>query len=606
LSAGHNWSIGKKDRPVGEERSAVRNAPILPHHHTLNLDNMRNCTVGCIWTTFAFSLLLTACSDRPPGLEISAESQPSAAAQGAGLTASLPAARPVSAAVATAGAAISVGPAQVDPAAISAKGDPRQWWEAVYAYQTKIGWCHTQFSDLEENGRKLVQINYENHIAVDRQGERTTIDIVTQSVETPEGELLRFHTEINSGASHTQMTGHVADGQLTLKTVTAGKTTTESFPWIPGTLGFSATEQSLSAAPLQPGQHRSLRALMPATNEVVTIDLAADRYEPTPLVDHTEDLLRIEGSIMLPMHGGNEQPPVIRSQLWTNREGQVLKTSLTALHQETYRTTQALALAEPGVRRLDLVVDNTVPVARSLVDPHATRRVKYRVQLLNDDPSKVFYSGGSQEVASLDPHTADITVRRIDGSAPTAPSSVVSAAASSANATHVPTDEDRAPNNLIQSDDDQVQALAKAVAPEETDPWKLAVALEKYVKDIVKLKDFSQAFDTAADVARLREGDCTEHSVLLAALARARGIPARVAIGLIYQPSTQCFVYHMWNELWIANRWVPMDATLGRGGIGAAHLKLTDSNLAGAQAYSCFLPVAQVIGQLKIEILEVE
>ena len=49
-----------------------------------------------------------------------------------------------------------------------------------------------------------------------------------------------------------------------------------------------------------------------------------------------------------------------------------------------------------------------------------------------------------------------------------------------------------------------------------------------------------------------------------------------------------------------------MDATLGRGGIGAAHLKLTDSNLDGAQAYSCFLPVAQVIGQIKIEILEVE
>ena len=39
---------------------------------------------------------------------------------------------------------------------------------------------------------------------------------------------------------------------------------------------------------------------------------------------------------------------------------------------------------------------------------------------------------------------------------------------------------------------------------------------------------------TAAEVARSREGDCTEHAVLLAALARARGIPARVAMGLVY------------------------------------------------------------------------
>jgi hypothetical protein len=92
----------------------------------------------------------------------------------------------------------------------------------------------------------------------------------------------------------------------------------------------------------------------------------------------------------------------------------------------------------------------------------------------------------------------------------------------------------------------------------------------------------------------------------LAAVARARGIPARVAIGLVYQAGTQSFAYHMWDELWIGDHWLPLDATLGRGGIGAAHLKLTDSSLAGAQAYSCFLPVAQVIGQLRIEILEVE
>ena len=94
--------------------------------------------------------------------------------------------------------------------------------------------------------------------------------------------------------------------------------------------------------------------------------------------------------------------------------------------------------------------------------------------------------------------------------------------------------------------------------------------------------------------------------MLLAAVAQARGIPARVAIGLVYQAGTQSFAYHMWDELWVGDHWLPLDATLGRGGIGAAHLKLTDSSLAGAQAYSCFLPVAQVIGQLKIEILEVE
>jgi len=42
------------------------------------------------------------------------------------------------------------------------------------------------------------------------------------------------------------------------------------------------------------------------------------------------------------------------------------------------------------------------------------------------------------------------------------------------------------------------------------------------------------------------------------------------------------------------------------GGIGAAHLKLGDSNLKGAFAYTAFLPVIQVLGRLSINIETVE
>jgi hypothetical protein len=62
----------------------------------------------------------------------------------------------------------------------------------------------------------------------------------------------------------------------------------------------------------------------------------------------------------------------------------------------------------------------------------------------------------------------------------------------------------------------------------------------------------------------------------------------------------------MWNEVWIDGGWVGLDSTLERPAIGAAHLKLAHSSLQGTTAFSTFLTLAQVIGQLKIEILEVE
>ena len=174
---------------------------------------------------------------------------------------------------------------------------------------------------------------------------------------------------------------------------------------------------------------------------------------------------------------------------------------------------------------------------------------------------------------------------------------------------------------MIQSDDAGITAMAAKVSVsngavsngaassgggEEDDPWKLALALERHVHGAIRSKNFSQAFATAAEVCRSLEGDCTEHAVLLAALCRARGIPARVAIGLVYYPRARGFAYHMWNEVWIADRWIPLDGTLGQGGIGAAHLKLAHSSLKGANAYSAFLPVFQVLGKLDVKIDDIE
>jgi len=71
-------------------------------------------------------------------------------------------------------------------------------------------------------------------------------------------------------------------------------------------------------------------------------------------------------------------------------------------------------------------------------------------------------------------------------------------------------------------------------------------------------------FDIASEVATRREGDCTEHAVLTAALARAAGIPARVALGLalIHYPKQYASYGHAWAELMIDGQWVVADAVL--------------------------------------------
>jgi hypothetical protein len=482
----------------------------------------------------------------------------------------------------------------------SAAGAEREIWEVALMQGSRVGYSRTVLRRLNENGHGRVLIEGAMRLAIRRFGTPMTMEIRFASTETADGKLLDCESVISQSAATVVTKGHVADGQLELQTTTAGKTTRTTIPWNPDTGGFYAVQQSLLRQPMKPGERRTVRALEPGTTSISTTELVARDHESVDLLDAKRELLRIDTTTTL-------ENQTIRGNLWADRDGEIWKTRTDMLDLQQIRVSkeEALRAAEPG--GLDFAWNTAIPVDRALDRPHATKRVRYRVRLEGGNPAEAFASGPSQEVRSIDPQTAEITVIAIrpgrskadgssgrEGKAPPASGGVADP----------PTADDRQPNNWIQSDHPAIVAAAKEAAGKIEDPWQAAVALERCARERIRRPGFSQAFDTAADVMQSGEGDCTEHAVLLAALARARGIPARVAIGLIY--SNRSFLYHMWTEVYIDGQWIPLDATLAQGGIGAAHLKLTHSNLAGASALTCFLPVAQVIGRLRVEIVEFE
>jgi transglutaminase superfamily protein len=83
-------------------------------------------------------------------------------------------------------------------------------------------------------------------------------------------------------------------------------------------------------------------------------------------------------------------------------------------------------------------------------------------------------------------------------------------------------------------------------------------------------------YASAREALRTRAGDCTEFAVLLAAAARARGIPARVVSGLVYTDrfsgKKDVFSPHTWVQAWTGKRWTSYDAGLGE--FDATHIAL--------------------------------
>jgi transglutaminase-like putative cysteine protease len=72
-----------------------------------------------------------------------------------------------------------------------------------------------------------------------------------------------------------------------------------------------------------------------------------------------------------------------------------------------------------------------------------------------------------------------------------------------------------------------------------------------------------RSFDIASQVATHKSGDCTEHAVLLAALARSVGLPARVAIGTLVAGEAGSIgaFGHAWVEIYRDGAWSLVDAT---------------------------------------------
>jgi hypothetical protein len=481
----------------------------------------------------------------------------------------------------------SPGPVTAEPA-----GDLiEETWDAYSMQGVRVGYAHTTSHKVIENSQSLIRTKSEIHLNFQRLGNPITQDMTLASWDTPDGKLVRFESRMTTGDADSVTVGAVRGHELHIETTTLGRTHSQKIPWRADWGGFFAPEQSLRRKPLhEPGEKRTIHSFSPLANNAADTKFEALDYETIDLPGGKQKLLRLSGLLEL----GNKK---IESVAWMNERGELLKTYMAGPQHEAIRTTKEIAL-ERADQKLDLLVASTVSLKGTFVNPHTSKQAVYRARVKSGQIAGLFSDGLSQRVKLIDDQTAEITVVAIR---PGQPPKV-----DAGNAVPSPTNGDLASSNFLQIDDTVIQQMASHIVPDQRDPWKVACALEKFVGTTVENKNFSTAFATAAEVARSLEGDCTEHAVLLAALCRARKIPAHAAFGLVYFPPQKGFAYHMWNEVWIQDRWIPLDATLMLGGIGADHIKLGDSNLSGGSPLTDLLGVVQVFGRLELELLSAE
>ncbi len=161
-----------------------------------------------------------------------------------------------------------------------------------------------------------------------------------------------------------------------------------------------------------------------------------------------------------------------------------------------------------------------------------------------------------------------------------------------------------AANGYVQSDNEKIKALAKKAVGNASDTLTAAHNIEEFVHGYISSKNLSAGYATALEVLESKEGDCTEHAVLTAALCRSAGIPAKVACGIIYAEAFSgrgdIFGGHAWTLCYVGGKWIGLDASTGRNGYSSGHIKLAE----GDGRPEAFFSLINLLGNFKITKIE--
>jgi transglutaminase-like putative cysteine protease len=467
-------------------------------------------------------------------------------------------------------------------------------WDAAYLQDGRAGYVHTYTEAFERDGVKLLRTTIELRLKVKRFKDVIELGMDSGDVTTPEGKVVGvFMRQFLGNAKKLEIAGTVADGQLRL--VLDGAKPLQPAPWNDGVIGLHRQQTILKDRNVKPGDKFNFPSFEPTINLVLSTQMEVKDYEDVYLPGTKQKLrlLRVESN---PEKVEKVQLPPLVVWLNPDLEPVLSEVEIPGLGKfRMLRTTKSGAMAPGPVAQLtDIGLTQLVRLKQPIANPYTKTAAVYRIEVKGDaDPAGAFAKDSRQQPKNIQGSAFELHVK--------------ATASPPAKAGAAPGAEFLQSSYFITSADAKVKDLARKAVGGETDPWRKALRVEKWVHDhMTSTNDVALA--TADHVAQTLQGDCTEYAMLTAAMCRAEGVPSRTAVGLIYadvrgQPS---FAFHMWTEVWVGGDWRPIDATLGMGRVGATHLKICDQSWHNVADMTPLFPVVRVLGRVNIDVLSVE
>ncbi len=455
-------------------------------------------------------------------------------------------------------------------------------WAEVFMGKGKAGYAHDKSDKGADGTWTSIQ---EMKITMNRMGSTLEIASNSESVETADLKPVRMKVHSVMGPSPTEYEGVVEGGMLKLAITTAGETRHQEIAWDAAALFPQGVRAFQKKQGFAAGTKYSYKIFSTDTGGFLDMQVEVIGPEKVDVLGESHDAVHTH-TVMQPLGYAEDD--------WVDANGDVLKSYVAMMEMTTVRSTKekALGASAGGGELVDLMQKMSPRANACVAHPRRVPEALFAITLKEGDATTIEWPGSNQSVEKKSGKTVWLRVK--NGK----PGTVVNRPVPASPELEAYLKD----NSFLQVNDPAIQEAAKKAVGSEENAWAAAVKLSRWVHESITKKDMDVAFATASEVIKSHEGDCTEHAVLLAALARAAGIPSKVCCGFLFVGGH--LGGHAWASVWVGE-WVDLDATLAGDWTDAMRVKLSESTLNEAGMGATMQGLYKALAGLTVDVVEV-
>ncbi|MHC4445179.1 MAG: transglutaminase-like domain-containing protein [Planctomycetota bacterium] len=474
-------------------------------------------------------------------------------------------------------------------------------WYAVMMQGQKSGHMHVTMERIKNTAGDIIKTDSSVYIVMARGQVPVAITMNKSSKETLNGKPLSFENTMIMGKAGITKKGIISNRKVNVTINQFGQEIKQTYPLPDGAIMEWAAYREQIKRGLKPGTKYKLDIYEPAVDLNSLSPTTVEILEPETIDLFGRKVQTVKAKTTASITNALSGNMTIESFAWFNRQGDILRMQMNVLNipVQVLACAKSVALAKDNPKEL---MTKSFIITNKPIHADKVKQVTYRLDLKKPtagDSLENIPESAIQKIEKKEKNTAVVTVTK---------PSAITKKQPKIKLTEKERKDYLTASATINYKDPVVAKLAKQAAGNEKDHKKLAHLLRKFVSNYVKDKNLSVGFATASEVARSKEGDCTEHGILLAALGRAHGIPTRVVMGMAYIDAfmgySHIFVGHLWTQFWIDGQWIDLDPALEQTDVEPTHIALMVSNPGDAGIADLVSSILLSLHKLKITVLK--